>query len=188
MQLPQQQLQIYQQLKKCANFPTLYTLPYRTIHNPLHLRIKKKQQENINKLKSRLLLGNFKNKERRSTIKEVIRNKLEKHSIQNKLDKEQLQIIHEITNKINTNTHTINHLESHNPESWIFNFSTHRRVGILPLESTIYNSSHIHRTDIIHQVVCWQRAKKRQGTHKAKSRHEVSGSNRKLFKQKGTGM
>ena len=40
---------------------------------------------------------------------------------------------------------------------------------------------------LMHQVVVAQLAAARQGTHKAKSRGEVSGAGRKPFKQKGTG-
>lgn len=40
---------------------------------------------------------------------------------------------------------------------------------------------------LIHQVVTAQLAAARQGTHKVKSRGEVSGAGRKPFKQKGTG-
>ena len=40
---------------------------------------------------------------------------------------------------------------------------------------------------LIHQVVTAQLAAGRQGTHKTKTRGEVSGSGRKPFKQKGTG-
>lgn len=43
------------------------------------------------------------------------------------------------------------------------------------------------RKDILQRVVEWQRAKKRAGTHKTKGRHEVSGTTKKQFKQKGTG-
>jgi len=43
------------------------------------------------------------------------------------------------------------------------------------------------RRDILHQVVKWQLAKRQQGTHKAKTRREVSGGGRKPWKQKGTG-
>ena len=39
----------------------------------------------------------------------------------------------------------------------------------------------------LHQVVRWQRAKARSGTHKTKTRSEVSGGGKKPFKQKGTG-
>jgi len=40
---------------------------------------------------------------------------------------------------------------------------------------------------LMHQVVVAQLAAKRQGTHKAKRRGEVSGGGRKPYKQKGTG-
>ena len=40
---------------------------------------------------------------------------------------------------------------------------------------------------LIHEVVCSQRAARRQGTHKAKTRGEVSGGGKKPFRQKGTG-
>ena len=40
---------------------------------------------------------------------------------------------------------------------------------------------------LLHQVVVAQLAAARQGTHKAKTRAEVSGAGRKPFKQKGTG-
>jgi large subunit ribosomal protein L4 len=40
---------------------------------------------------------------------------------------------------------------------------------------------------LIHQVVVAQLAAARQGTHKAKSRGEVSGGGRKPYRQKGTG-
>lgn len=43
------------------------------------------------------------------------------------------------------------------------------------------------RTDILHRVVRWQRAKSRQGTHKAKTRSETSYSKAKVRRQKGTG-
>jgi len=43
------------------------------------------------------------------------------------------------------------------------------------------------RPDILHRVVNWQLAKRRQGTHKTKQRSEVTGSGRKIWRQKGTG-
>lgn len=43
------------------------------------------------------------------------------------------------------------------------------------------------RADILARMVNWQLAKRRAGTHKTKGRSEVSGSTRKLFRQKGTG-
>ena len=43
------------------------------------------------------------------------------------------------------------------------------------------------RADIVARVVKWQLAKRRAGTHKAKSRSDVSMTTAKMFKQKGTG-
>lgn len=43
------------------------------------------------------------------------------------------------------------------------------------------------RADIIHQMVNYQLAKRRSGNHKAKQRHEVSGTGKKPHPQKGTG-
>ena len=41
--------------------------------------------------------------------------------------------------------------------------------------------------DLIHQYLRYQNAKKRQGTHKTKTRSEVKGRAKKPFSQKGTG-
>ncbi|MGR3484841.1 MAG: 50S ribosomal protein L4 [Paracoccaceae bacterium] len=43
------------------------------------------------------------------------------------------------------------------------------------------------RADILHRVVRWQRNNAMQGTHKVKTRSEVSYSTKKIYKQKGTG-
>lgn len=43
------------------------------------------------------------------------------------------------------------------------------------------------RKDLLQEVVKWQLACRRQGTHKTKTRGEVSGGGKKPFKQKGTG-
>jgi len=43
------------------------------------------------------------------------------------------------------------------------------------------------RADVVHRVVCWQRAGWRQGSSKTKSRGEVRGGGRKPWQQKGTG-
>jgi len=43
------------------------------------------------------------------------------------------------------------------------------------------------RPDLVHQVVVAQRAHQRQGTSRVKTRHEVTGSTRKIYRQKGTG-
>jgi large subunit ribosomal protein L4 len=43
------------------------------------------------------------------------------------------------------------------------------------------------RADILHRVVRWQRARAQAGTHKVKTRSEVSYSTKKIYRQKGTG-
>jgi large subunit ribosomal protein L4 len=43
------------------------------------------------------------------------------------------------------------------------------------------------RPDLLHRVVRWQLAKRQAGTHKAKTRSEVSRTGKKMYKQKGTG-
>jgi large subunit ribosomal protein L4 len=43
------------------------------------------------------------------------------------------------------------------------------------------------RPDILHAVVRWQLARRRQDTHKTQTRGEVTATTRKMYKQKGTG-
>ncbi len=43
------------------------------------------------------------------------------------------------------------------------------------------------RVDILHRVVRWQRNNAQAGTHKVKTRREVSYSTKKIYRQKGTG-
>ncbi|MFY0622440.1 MAG: 50S ribosomal protein L4 [Pelagimonas sp.] len=43
------------------------------------------------------------------------------------------------------------------------------------------------RADILHRVVRWQRNNAQSGTHKVKTRSEVSYSTKKIYRQKGTG-
>jgi len=58
-------------------------------------------------------------------------------------------------------------------------------VGEVELDEAIFGLP--LRADILARMVSYQLAKRRQGTHKAKHRGEVTGSGKKLFKQKGTG-
>lgn len=43
------------------------------------------------------------------------------------------------------------------------------------------------RKDLLARMVNWQLAKRRAGTHKVKTRGEISTSTRKIYRQKGTG-
>jgi len=60
-----------------------------------------------------------------------------------------------------------------------------KKVGDVELNADIFERA--VRKDILQTVVKWQLAKRRQGTHKAKTRTEVSGGGAKPYKQKGTG-
>jgi large subunit ribosomal protein L4 len=60
-----------------------------------------------------------------------------------------------------------------------------KKAGEIELDDAIFGLE--PRKDILARVVNWQLAKRRAGTHKVKTRGEVSGSTRKLFRQKGTG-
>ena len=60
-----------------------------------------------------------------------------------------------------------------------------KSVGDIDLDSNIFGVKKL--PDLIHQIIRYQNAKSRQGSHKTKSRSEVSGRNKKPFSQKGTG-
>ena len=60
-----------------------------------------------------------------------------------------------------------------------------KKTGSVDLPAEIFDVQ--VNIPLIHQVVVAQLAAARQGTHKVKSRGEVSGAGRKPFKQKGTG-
>ena len=66
----------------------------------------------------------------------------------------------------------------------IFNFKN-KSVGNIDLDSNIFGVQKL--PDLIHQYIRYQNAKSRQGSHKTKSRSEVSGRSKKPFSQKGTG-
>ena len=58
-------------------------------------------------------------------------------------------------------------------------------AGEIELDDAIFGLE--PRADILHRVVRWQLAKRRAGTHKTKTRGEVSYSTKKIYRQKGTG-
>jgi len=55
----------------------------------------------------------------------------------------------------------------------------------IPLQSPVFNEP--VREHLIHQVVVAKLSSTHQGTHSTKTRGDVSGSGKKLWKQKGTG-
>ncbi len=60
-----------------------------------------------------------------------------------------------------------------------------KKVSTIDLDEGVFNCD--VRKNILHEVVKWQLACRRQGTHKAKTRAMVRGGGKKPFKQKGTG-
>jgi large subunit ribosomal protein L4 len=61
----------------------------------------------------------------------------------------------------------------------------HQDAGTLELNPAVFGQP--LRRDILHDVVRWQLAKRRQGTHQAKTRGEIKATTHKMYKQKGTG-
>ncbi len=60
-----------------------------------------------------------------------------------------------------------------------------KTVGDIELDTSVFGIKKL--PDLIHQYIRYQNAKSRQGSHKTKSRSEVSGRSKKPFSQKGTG-
>jgi large subunit ribosomal protein L4 len=58
-------------------------------------------------------------------------------------------------------------------------------AGTIELKDEIFGLE--PREDLIHRMVRYQLAKRRAGTHKAKTRAEVNVTGKKMYKQKGTG-
>jgi len=63
--------------------------------------------------------------------------------------------------------------------------SSGNKVSQVDLNDAIYNVP--VKPSVLHEVVTMQRASKRAGTASTKHRSDVTGSGRKLFRQKGTG-
>jgi large subunit ribosomal protein L4 len=60
-----------------------------------------------------------------------------------------------------------------------------KNVGQMDLPDAVFGAK--VNPDLLHETVRWYQSGMRAGTHKTKGRGEVSGSGKKLWKQKGTG-
>ncbi len=60
-----------------------------------------------------------------------------------------------------------------------------KKAGSVDLDDALFGLE--PRADILHRVVRWQRNNAQAGTHKVKTRSEVSYSKKKIYRQKGTG-
>ncbi|EGC37447.1 hypothetical protein DICPUDRAFT_149944 [Dictyostelium purpureum] len=87
-------------------------------------------------------------------------------------------------NKINYTTST-NELLKEEIEFPIIDFDSKSNVGTIQLSKDIF--SRPLRIDLLHRMVRYQRAKSQQGTHQALNMERKTSSNKKPFKQKGTG-
>lgn len=58
-------------------------------------------------------------------------------------------------------------------------------AGEITLDKSVFGVE--VRKDLLHRMVNYQLAKRRSGNHKTKQRHEVSGTGKKPWAQKGTG-
>lgn len=58
-------------------------------------------------------------------------------------------------------------------------------AGEITLDKSVFGIE--VRQDLLHRMVNYQLAKRRAGTHKAQQRHEVTGTGKKPWAQKGTG-
>ena len=70
------------------------------------------------------------------------------------------------------------------PNVDIFNLSN-QKVGEIALADSVFGAN--VNTHLLYEAVRWQKAGERSGTASTKTRHEVAGSGKKLWKQKGTG-
>lgn len=60
-----------------------------------------------------------------------------------------------------------------------------KKTGTIELDDAVFGTD--VREHLFYEVINWQRARRRAGTHKVKGRSEVAGGGKKPFKQKGTG-
>lgn len=67
----------------------------------------------------------------------------------------------------------------------MYDLGTAEAAGDIEVDDAIFGTE--VREHLFWEVVNWQRARRRAGTHKTKTRAEVRGGGRKPFRQKGTG-
>lgn len=67
----------------------------------------------------------------------------------------------------------------------IYDLGTAKAAGEIEVDDAVFGAE--VREYLYWEVINWQRARRRAGTHKTKGRSEVRGGGKKPFKQKGTG-
>eukprot|EP00878_Enallax_costatus_P007065 GHUV01007404.1.p1 GENE.GHUV01007404.1~~GHUV01007404.1.p1 ORF type:complete len:353 (+),score=105.41 GHUV01007404.1:281-1339(+) len=76
-------------------------------------------------------------------------------------------------------------IEYYTPRRTVLYNLVKQPIAAIELPGDVFNVP--VRIDIINEVIRWQRAKARQGTHKTKDRSEVRGGGKKPWQQKGSG-
>ena len=84
-----------------------------------------------------------------------------------------------------SSSNAIFHYAPEPKQAWVRSFQTGEKLSIVELNNLVFGAR--PRLDILHRVVVWQRAKRRSGTAKVKTRGEVRGGGRKPRPQKGSG-
>lgn len=77
------------------------------------------------------------------------------------------------------------HYKPADKEAILKSFETGKVLGTVQLHHFVFGAP--ARVDILHRIVVWQRAKRREGSAKVKDRSEVRGGGRKPWRQKGSG-
>ena len=77
------------------------------------------------------------------------------------------------------------HYKPAHKEAPLKSFQTGEVLGTVKLHHFVFGAP--ARVDILHRIVVWQRAKRREGSAKVKNRSEVRGGGKKPWQQKGTG-
>ena len=67
----------------------------------------------------------------------------------------------------------------------IYDLGTAKAAGDIDVDDSVFGDE--VREHLFWEVINWQRARRRAGTHKTKGRSEVRGGGRKPWRQKGTG-
>jgi hypothetical protein len=134
-------------------------------HNPKWIRDKAKAAAKIQSIRERLLNGTYK-----------------KRMTPGEYRKSRLYAPADLGPAISG---PVEHMPEKTVQSWVFNLKK-ERVAIADLTNKIFATE--VRQDMLHRVMVWQLAGRRRGTHQSLNRSTVSGTGKKPFPQKGSGM
>ncbi len=134
-------------------------------HNPKWMREKKRTEDKLENLRTRILTGEFKRKKTPSEMR-----------------KSRMYAPADLPAPISG---PVSHMVKTPLQTWIFNLNKDR-VGIADLKGDIFDAD-LSRKDLVHKTVVWQLAKRRSGTHQSLNRSTVTGTGKKPHPQKKSG-